>query len=515
MTQLPTAPDLEHLRKQAKRLLRSFRSGESEALVRFRTSLPAARELTLARLVAQPYRLHDAQSVIARENGFRSWAELKRHVDWCRSSDAQRRARWLELVFSERAKERAAALRMLRQMPSLADGEAWLACIIGDETKLRAALAKDTDFADRPNGPFDMPPLAAVAASQLIWEPDFENGLLACARLLIGHGADVNGRWRDPRFPESPLSVLYGAAGRTHHPGMTKLLLDAGADPNDNESLYHSVESATCACTSLLLEAGARVDGTNAIARSLDYDRIDALRLLLAHGQDSARGRLIHHAIVRGRSAAHVKALLSAGADASETDHHGRSAYRLARLFGRDDLADLLMRADADEPLSEEEEFVAACSRADEAGARARLKRVPDIVGRLSGDLLKIMPQLAAIGRTEAVRTMLALGWPREITTGWQATALNLAIFVGDAEMSRILLEEGADWRTAHGYGGHALGTLSSASQADDVGEPAPRDYVGCAAALLTGGVPTSAFKNYQFSDEVQAFIDSWGDSDA
>ena len=50
-------------------------------------------------------------------------------------------------------------------------------------------------------------------------------------------------------------------------------------------------------------------------------------------------------------------------------------------------------------------------------------------------------PQLAAIGRTEAVRTMLALGWPREVKTAWQATALNLAIFAGDAVMTRLLLE--------------------------------------------------------------------------
>lgn len=122
MSRLPASPDLDHLRKQAKRLLRAFRAGDGAAIARFRSSLPAAQDRPAAFVAAQPYRLHDAQSVIAREHGFRSWLELKRHVDWCRSSEAERRARWLELVFSERARERALSLRMLEAEPGLALG---------------------------------------------------------------------------------------------------------------------------------------------------------------------------------------------------------------------------------------------------------------------------------------------------------------------------------------------------------------------------------------------------------
>jgi len=44
---------------------------------------------------------------------------------------------------------------------------------------------------------------------------------------------------------------------RNHDPGLTKLLLDAGADPNDDESLYHSLENL--ACTRLLLEHAQHV----------------------------------------------------------------------------------------------------------------------------------------------------------------------------------------------------------------------------------------------------------------
>jgi len=509
MSKLPASPDHDHLRKQSKRLLRAFRSGDGEATARFRNMLPAAQNRPAAVVAQQPYWLHDAQSVIAREHGFRSWLELKRHVDWCRSSEAERRARWLELVFSELSRERALALRMLEAEPGLALGAPWLACLTGDIGRLASALDADADFANRPAGPYTMPPLALVANSQLVWAPAFAPGLLASARLLISRGADVNGRWTDPRYPGDPLSVLYCAAGRTHHPGMTQLLLEAGADPNDNESLYHAMESPDPACARLLLDAGAKVAGTNAVARALDYDRIDGLRLLLAHGAASEKGHWLHHAIRRGRSKEHVAALIAAGIDDEAADRRGRSAYRLARLFGREDIAELLEQAGAEEPLSQAEAFVAACSRADEDTARALLRDDPELITRLEEGLLTIMPQLAAIGRIDAVRTMLALGWPREVKTAWQATALNLAIFAGDAAMTRLLLENGADWQTRHGYGDNALGTLSFASQADDLGEPAPGDHAGCASALLEHGVPTEPFRRYRFSDEVQDVLDA------
>ena len=59
------------------------------------------------------------------------------------------------------------------------------------------------------------------------------------------------------------------------------------------------------------------------------------------------------------------------------------------------------------------------------------------------------------------------LGWPREVKAAWDATALNLAVYRGDAQMAELLLESGADWQTRHGYGSNVVGTLSYASQND------------------------------------------------
>src|SRR5215468_6653538 len=75
--QLPERPNLEQLKKQAKSLLHAARANDSDALRRFE-ELPAfaGKPLDAAKLA-----LHDAQSVIAREYGFKSWNELRDEVD--------------------------------------------------------------------------------------------------------------------------------------------------------------------------------------------------------------------------------------------------------------------------------------------------------------------------------------------------------------------------------------------------------------------------------------------------
>jgi hypothetical protein len=64
---------LEQQRKRAKELLRAARAHDAGALERFRRHQPLSEVASL--------RLSDAQHVIARENGFRQWTELKAHAD--------------------------------------------------------------------------------------------------------------------------------------------------------------------------------------------------------------------------------------------------------------------------------------------------------------------------------------------------------------------------------------------------------------------------------------------------
>lgn len=74
---LPTQPSLEHLKSQAKDLLREFRNNNTVTMARVSESLPAANRNGHS----LDLKLHDAQSVIAREYGFPSWSQLKTYVE--------------------------------------------------------------------------------------------------------------------------------------------------------------------------------------------------------------------------------------------------------------------------------------------------------------------------------------------------------------------------------------------------------------------------------------------------
>jgi hypothetical protein len=275
------------------------------------------------------------------------------------------------------------------------------------------------------------------------------------------------------------------------------MLLAAGADPNDGESLYHALDDL--ASTHALLDAGARVVGTNAIYRVLDFDNLAALKLLLRYGaypnepaSDSPLsdwGSPLLWAIKRRRSPAHVETLLYAGANPLAKTPDGIDAHGLALQLGLGEVAALLRQHGADEPESAEEQFVAACARGDGEQARRIRAARPDLPGALPPSRLRALPDLAGEGGAdEAVRLMVELGWPIAVRGGdWNASALNLAVFRGNAALTRFLLEHGASWREEHGYGDNASGTLSWAS----CNEPVEGgDWAGCARALMEHGMP-------------------------
>jgi hypothetical protein len=59
---------MEHHRKQAKALVRAHRAGEREAVAR--------AEAVLGERARERFQLSDAQHVVAREQGYRSWPDL-------------------------------------------------------------------------------------------------------------------------------------------------------------------------------------------------------------------------------------------------------------------------------------------------------------------------------------------------------------------------------------------------------------------------------------------------------
>jgi catechol 2,3-dioxygenase-like lactoylglutathione lyase family enzyme len=71
-------PNIEHLRKQAKLYLRWHRQQYYPVAARIRAVLPRYSRLVDRDILRQPFRLSDAQELVARTAGFESWEALRR-----------------------------------------------------------------------------------------------------------------------------------------------------------------------------------------------------------------------------------------------------------------------------------------------------------------------------------------------------------------------------------------------------------------------------------------------------
>lgn len=78
--QLPPNPSLEHLKSQAKQLLKAHKEGSVDALQRIRSFFPKLSDATDAEIQDAAFGLQDAQLTIAREYGFANWTRLKQEV---------------------------------------------------------------------------------------------------------------------------------------------------------------------------------------------------------------------------------------------------------------------------------------------------------------------------------------------------------------------------------------------------------------------------------------------------
>lgn len=494
---LPDHPDADQLRRQARELLRGWQRGDPAALAR---GAPYA--------LPPPPRLAQAQLVIARELGWPSWAQLLDAVEMRRAQaldDAPYVERVLVLALGRgyAAPRPAQALAMLKARPRL-NGVA-LRLLQGD--------AAGVDPHERVL-PWKVPPLAIVAFSSLATlGAEHEAALCAAADRLLQAGADPNDGLADPEFPDRPLPLLYGAVARARSVALVQRLLAAGADPNDNESLYHAVEQDDRRIVAAVAAAGARWAGTNALFRQLDFESLDHLQQVLALGADpnesspSVEGgnRPLHHAVLRGRSTAHLELLVQHGADVAALDAHGHPLAWHAARAGRSDVLAWLATHGQAAPQGLTERFLAACAAADEPVARALLAEHPDLIARLPPGDLALLPEQAQRGVFPAVQLMLALGWPVHVPGPWEASALNQAAFRGDAPMVALLLQHGARWFEKNGYGGTALGSCLHAGCHEPV---AGGDYAEVLRLLLEDGAPLPEIDDH-LTDEMREVVET------
>jgi uncharacterized protein len=140
---------------------------------------------------------------------------------------------------------------------------------------------------------------------------------LATARALLRAGADINAVHEIPDGREIfPATPLWYALARGRNGELARLLLKAGADPNN--CLWTVIWSKEPELVRLLLRAGAspnvRFDGETPLIYAARLAREDAVLLLVAAGADvtarDAKGRTAaDHARKRRLSAAVLAAL--------------------------------------------------------------------------------------------------------------------------------------------------------------------------------------------------------------
>src|SRR5262249_19839290 len=78
---LPPNASLDHLKYQAKDLLKEHAARDPQAAQRIREFHPKFDKSSDAQIFNAKLRVSDAQLAIARERGFASWARLKRHIE--------------------------------------------------------------------------------------------------------------------------------------------------------------------------------------------------------------------------------------------------------------------------------------------------------------------------------------------------------------------------------------------------------------------------------------------------
>jgi len=381
---LPPNPDLEHLRRDARRLQRSVQVDDPHAVALVARHHPEG-------LPAEPrtFALAEAQLVVARTYGFPSWPRMVGYLRAARplwrdpvalepvasggagaeseSASAATALACLTYTEHDEPERWARAAELIAARPGLVERDVFVAAVAGDVEALRAHVAADPRASTREGGPFRWAPLLYVVYSRVP-----QRDAVGSARLLLDVGADPDSGYLWRGLP-TPFTALTGVLGegeqgpgrQPRHPRwreLAELLLARGADPNDRQALYNRMFNRDDSHLELLLAHGlgrpssevwARRTGEAAetvdemIARQVGWARdhgfTDRLALLVAHGlADPALtetlpaprppdGRTaLHHAALMN-DVEQVRALLESGADPEARDDvHGTTPYEWA-----------------------------------------------------------------------------------------------------------------------------------------------------------------------------------------
>lgn len=487
--ELPRVPSVEQYRKQAKELVRFRRaagdSRQEQAQLKRLFKLiqqyhPQFRKKTEAEIAAAGFALSDAQLVIAREHGFLSWPKFVRAIEtWRVGAEAEENAEaaFLRAASVPRGEDHDgagattdAAEAVRRAHPGVETGSIWAAAVYGDAAAVKAFLAKDKGLAAQRGGVYAWDALTYLCFSRYLrWLRKDEarsRGFMEAARALLEAGADVDTGWFDGIGEATPAweSVLYGAAGVAQHEGLTRLLLEYGADPNDEETAYHASENYEQGPVRALLESGKLGDAGKAtlLVRKADWHDLEGMKLALEFGADPHRGTQWKNtpfswSVKRDNGIVLVEAMLGdVRGPLSEAPEYVQEsitgAAELAVRRGRPDVLRLLDERGLMPELRGFDRLLEACARGDLERARTIAAEDPESRAMVLAHGGALLSQFAGTGCVDGMRVLMELGVDAaarnlegdpyfEIAKG--GTALHSAAWRLSHDAVRLLLERG------------------------------------------------------------------------
>jgi ankyrin repeat protein len=514
--QLPDRPSLDHLKHQAKDLLRDARAHDAAALARFRV-LPAFAERSDAALARAPIGLHDAQSVIAREYGAASWNELRERVEESTLEFASAANAFVEAATDSRPDR---AERMLTRHPGIARVNLQTALLLGDVETAERFLTDYPSGATEPGGVREWQPLHYICHSSVSARSDArEAGVVALARRLVALGADPN-----LRFPwlhhDVHRPVLWGAVFVTRSLPLAKTLLEAGATPNDGVTLTIAASAGHIAVLELLRSHGADVnypwasDGSAPLYAILQWSRTaDGARWLLEHGANpdpvfAANGETPLHTAAAAWDASLVEELVNRGADPLRRRADGRSPYAIAELNGNREVATWLADHGARTDVAAVDALVGACMRHDRAAVDAILAEHGAIRDAIADEHYAAFYRAAERNDAAALELMLACGFdPNRPDESIGKTALHAAAMEGWPDAVRVLLAHGAsvDARDRE----FKAVPLIWAAEGSRSSTP-DRDHAAVGRLLLDAGSSVEWQSAAQPAGEIAEIVDAW-----
>lgn len=503
---LPSSPNLEHLKYQAKDLLNGVRARASEALSRVRLSHP---EFSRENRDLDPgaFSLSDAQWVVAREYGFGSWAQLKQHVETSANRNesgpdpiakektemgdgghASRVAQFLEYACPDHHVRggiahriaRNAAGRLLRLDPAIARENLFTACVSGELGRVREILAERPQAASEPYsapgpdrsgsgssedvfaelGPKLWEPLLYLCFARVPIAAASENAE-AIARELLERGANPNAFFMAGSSRYTPLVGVIGEGeeNRLAHPeshALTRLLLEHGAEPFDIQVIYNLHFTGDLLWYLQMIHEVSVRNGRKAAWDDPDWS-------MLGMGGYGNGARFLLTIAIQRNDLRLAQWILEHGANPNAAPPKAKrlpqcSLHEYALQRGNIEMAALLARfgaAVANERIEVVDRFKSACFRLDRAEAEKLVRARPQYLQE-PGPLM----EAARMNRADVVELLLDLGMSPNIPDPAEENqrALHVAGYSDAPHVIDLLIRRGAevDYRESN-YGATAL----------------------------------------------------------